>query len=223
MAQLVLPFETRPALGREDFIVAPANCDAVAMIDRWPDWPAQAIALYGPAGSGKSHLASAWAARADARIAGAPSLDASVLDGRAVVVEDLDASAPDAVRDALVFALIERGTPLLLTGREPPQHWRATLPDLASRYRALLAFALWEPDEAMLTALARKLFADRQLAVPDVVVEQMLRALERSPGAVRDFVRRADQRALAEKKSVSPKLIRDLLVQGACSTEARKK
>ena len=57
--------------------------------------------------------------------------------------------------------------PLLLTGQEPPAAWRSSLPDLASRFSALLAFPLWAPDEALLAALARKLFADRQLAVPD--------------------------------------------------------
>ena len=134
MTQLPLPLETRPALGREDFIVAEANRDAVAMIDRYPDWPAQAIALFGPAGSGKSHLASVWAARAGARIAGTAALD----DAEAVAIEDVDAGPPDAARDALVFGLIERGMPLLLTGREPPARWQATLPDLASRYRARL-------------------------------------------------------------------------------------
>ena len=46
----------------------PGNREAVAFIDAWPDWPAPAAALYGPSGSGKSHLVSIWAQRADARI-----------------------------------------------------------------------------------------------------------------------------------------------------------
>ena len=43
--------------GASDFLVAPANEAAVAWLDRWPDWPAPALALAGPAGSGKTHLA----------------------------------------------------------------------------------------------------------------------------------------------------------------------
>jgi chromosomal replication initiation ATPase DnaA len=63
--------------------------------------------------------------------------------------------------------------------------------------------------------LARKLFADRQLSVPDAVVTQMIRALERSPAAVRDFVARTDVAALAAKRPVTLGLIRELLAKDA--------
>ncbi len=213
VTQLVLPLEIRPALGREDFIVAPGNREAVAFIDAFPAWPAPAAALVGPAGAGKSHLAAAWAARANARIIDAGALDESLLRQGfpAIVVENVDAGVAGGARDRVLFALLERGGAVLLTGRERQSQWPATIPDLASRYRALLAFPLWQPDDALLAALARKLFADRQLAVPDGVIDQMIRSLERAPGAVRDFVARADAKALAEKRPVTVALVRELL------------
>jgi len=202
----------KPALGREDFIVSAGNRDAVAFIDAWPDWPAPAAALSGPSGSGKSHLVSIWARRAGARIVEAADLDDAVLsDGGAIAVENAGVLLDGAER--ALFALLERGAPLLLTGREAPSQWSAHLPDLVSRYRALLAFGLWAPDDALLEALARKLFQDRQLHVPDTVIAQMLRSLERSPSAIRDFVARADEKALAEKRPITVSLIRGLLPQ----------
>jgi chromosomal replication initiation ATPase DnaA len=86
-----------------------------------------------------------------------------------------------------------------------------TLPDLVSRLRALLAFDLWAPDDALLMGLAVKLFADRQLSVPESVVAHMIRSLDRSPGAIRDFVAQADAVALAEKRPVNLSLIKELL------------
>jgi chromosomal replication initiation ATPase DnaA len=216
-SQLPLPLRIEPSLGREDFIVAAGNEDAVRFLDTYPNWPAPAAVLYGPSGSGKSHLVSVWARSAEARI-----VDAAALDGRfvralgpdtAVAVENVD-SADTAARDDALFALINRHAPLLLTGREPPGNWHAGLPDLSSRFKALLAFALWSPDDALLEALARKLFADRQLKVPDGVVTRMVLSLERAPGAIRDFVARADAKALAEKRPVTLGLIRDLLPPG---------
>ncbi len=213
VAQLVLPLETRPALGREDFIVAPGNREAVAFVDSYPDWPAPAAALIGPASSGKSHLAAAWAKRANADIVAAGALNENFLqrEAKAVVVEDIDAQAPDRARDDVLFALLERGGAILFTGREPPSQWQAAIADLTSRYRAMLSFTLWEPDDALLGALARKLFADKQLTVPDAVIEHMIRSLERSPGAIRDFVARADAKALSEKRPVTTGLIREIL------------
>src|SRR5262249_36528463 len=146
-------------------------------------------------------------------VASAAELDDALLrEEGAIAVENVGALDERAAH--ALFALMERGTPLLLTGREPPSSWQAPLPDLASRWRALLAFGLWAPDDALLEALARKLFSARQLAVPDAVIAHMLRALERSPSAIRDFVARADDVALAEKRPVTVALIRDLLADG---------
>jgi chromosomal replication initiation ATPase DnaA len=214
--QLVLPLGTRTSFSRDDFIVAPANSQAVAFIDSWPHWPVPVAALYGPTGSGKSHLASTWTAAP--QIVEADALGGSALAridrARAVVVEGVGSATTNPGRDAAIFSLIESASPaapVLLTGHEAPDAWPVTLPDLASRYAAMLAFAMWAPDDAMLTALAHKLFADRQLAVPDAVVTRMLNALERSPAAIRDFVARADALSLAEKRPITTALIQDML------------
>lgn len=206
MTQLVLPLEVRSAQGRDDFIVAPGNARAVAFIDSFPNWPAPAAALHGPPASGKSHLAAVWADKSGATVMDAADLNSGIPDGP-LVVENVGAG----VAEAPLFALLERGAPLLLTSLMSPSEWPFTLPDLVSRSRALLAFALWAPDDALLMGLAVKLFADRQLAVPESVVAHMIRSLERSPGAIRDFVARADAAALQSKRPVNISLIKDLL------------
>jgi chromosomal replication initiation ATPase DnaA len=208
--QLVLPLGTRSAFGREDFIVAPGNERAVAFIDSFAQWTVPSAALVGPPASGKSHLAAVWAQRVGAHVVEAASLAADVPAG-ALVVENVAHGVPEAA----LFALLERGTPLLLTSQVPPADWTRkfalTLPDLVSRSRALLAFDLWAPDDALLMGLAVKLFADRQVEVPESVVSHMIASLERSPGAIRDFVARADAVALAEKKPINLGLIKGLL------------
>jgi chromosomal replication initiation ATPase DnaA len=210
VTQLVLPWETRSAQGRADFIVAPGNERAVAFIDSFPGWPAPAAALIGPPASGKSHLAAVWAQKAGAHVIEAVALETGIPDGP-LVVENIAAG----VAEAPLFALLERGAPLLLTSQVPPDAWRMVLPDLVSRTNALLAFALWAPDDALLMGLAVKLFADRQLSVPESVVSHMIASLERSPGAIRDFVARADTLALAQKKPINLSLIKGLLSDSA--------
>jgi chromosomal replication initiation ATPase DnaA len=211
---LTLSWELSPALGRGDFIVAEGNRQAVTFIDSWPAWHG-AAAIHGPAGSGKSHLVAAWAASSKAKVLTAAALDLETVSrlgaDEAIAVEDVDNALASDIRDRALFALFERGTPFLLTGREPAPNWPTVLPDLASRFNALLSFPIWAPDDALLAALARKLFADRQLQVPEAVIAQMIVSLERSPAAIRDFVSRADARALAEKRAVTTALIRDLL------------
>jgi len=175
-----------------------------------------AVALYGPSGSGKSHLAAAW--RAGAEVVPAAALSGNTLArldiARPIIIEDVDSSSVNPTRDTAIFSLLERATreaPVLLTGREAPAAWPTVLPDLASRFSALLTFPLWAPDDDLLAALARKLFADRQLTVADAVIQQMMRRLERSPAAIRNFVAEADAKALAEKRPVNAALIQELI------------
>jgi chromosomal replication initiation ATPase DnaA len=182
----------------------------VTFVDSWPDWPAPAAVLFGPSGSGKSHLAGVWAERAKAETTTAAALT-GFAQWPGLVIENVDAAPLRRDAETALFALIERGQPMLLTAREPPSAWKTDLPDLRSRFDALLAFPIWAPDDALLEALAKKLFADRQLIVPDAVIAQMIRYLERSPAALRDFVAEADAAALAAKKPVTTALIRDLL------------
>ncbi|HEY1614412.1 MAG TPA: hypothetical protein VGF97_12045 [Rhizomicrobium sp.] len=215
--QLPLPLAPRAALTRADLIVTPANHEAVAFIDAWPDWPVPAAAFHGPQGCGKTHLISVWHAMSGAsRIAASVLSACEELDGGPVAIENVDASAATMERDRLLFAAIEGATrerPVVLTGRTPPPTWNCALPDLSSRMASLTTFALWRPDDGLLAALARKLFADRQLDVPPAVVDRMLVSLERSPGAFRDFIALADAKALAEARPITIGLVRELLAE----------
>lgn len=214
-SQLPLPLPLRHGLSRAELIVTPANAQAVAFVDKWPDWPVAAAAVYGPHGCGKSHLVAIWQEKSGALVLPAVSLSAAdARERRALAIEDVDAAQAKPERDAALFAALESArpeTPLLLTGREPPLQWPCVLPDLASRFAALAAFPLWAPDDAMLAQLARKLFADRQLLVPDPVIEHMLCLLERSPAAIRDFVAEADAAALASARPINLALVRQLI------------
>ena len=208
VSQLILPIEPASRMTRDDFIVASANRHALAFLDAWPDWPTPAAALYGPSASGKTHLARIWAERANATLADVRELTAPIPG--AVVVENCHSVAGHAC-ESVLFAMLERGTPLLLTGRGAPASWPAALPDLASRLRAMVAFELGSADEALLMALAVKLFADRQVQVPEAVVMELVRQLERSPAAIRDFIARADATALSRQKPINLQLIRGLM------------
>ncbi|MGD0142364.1 MAG: chromosomal replication initiator DnaA [Rhizomicrobium sp.] len=218
-SQLVLPLPQRTALTREDFVVSPANAQAVGFVDLWPRWQVPAAAIHGPSGSGKSHLVAIWKAASEAIVIPASSLDGEFVPPvmpAPLAIEDVDTTPPSPERDRALFALLEhagQGMPVLLTGRESPGAWRVTLPDLGSRFRAILALPLWAPDDALLAGIARKLFMDRQLVVPDAAIARMLQSLERSPAAIRDFVAQADAKALAEARPINLALIRELMAE----------
>ena len=220
-AQLVLDLPARPALGREDFFVSPANRLALAQVDSWPDWPGRRLAVSGPKGSGKTHLAHVWAARAGARIlpvADLPGLDIAALrEDAALVIEDGDGIAAMAGRDVAEQALFHlcnllgvQGS-LMLTGFRAPAHWDIALPDLASRLGAAPVARLEPPDDALLAAVLVKLFADRQLRVGPDLVRYLASRMDRSLAAAKVLVARLDRAGLARHRPVTVRLASEIL------------
>lgn len=220
-AQLALSFAHRPALGREDFLVAPPNADAVSWIDNWPNWPARAIVVYGPEGSGKSHLAQTWRLRTGAVELPSKGLVADSLDtSGAFVVEDVDRSRPGETQwFHFLNLLAERHGWALFTAREAPARWQIGLPDLASRLRALPAIGISAPDEALVEAVLVKHLTDRQLRVAPDVVRYVATRLERSLGAVARVAAALDATALARKRALTIPLAREVLRAEGFETE----
>ncbi len=213
--QLTLDLPVRAALGREDFFVSTANALAVARLDAPDTWPRGKLALVGPAGSGKTHLAHVWARDAGARVV--PAADTGALDiggvSTGIAIDDAD-RLPDSAEASLFHLhnrLAEEGLPLLLTGREAPARWPVALPDLKSRLGATDVVRIDPPDDALLAAVLVKLFADRGLAVAPNLIDWMLPRMNRSFAAAADLVGRLDAEALSEGRAVTRRLAARLL------------
>jgi chromosomal replication initiation ATPase DnaA len=220
--QLAFELPHRPAMDMADFLVAPANADALAWIDRWPDWPGRVLVVHGPPGCGKSHLANVWRARVGAAVMTAGALSAEtvpgiIAPGGCLVLEDIGADLfGDRQAETALFHLMnwtrEQAGGLLLTSRRPPGRWALALADLASRIRACPAVALRPPDDVLLAAVLVKLFADRQIRVGDEVVSFLVKRIERSFAAARAAVETLDRRALAEGRPITIPFIRKIIL-----------
>ncbi len=195
--QLALDLGHRPALEREDFLVSPCNENAVAWIDRWPDWPGPALVIHGPAGCGKTHLARVWRQRSGAT--------------KGAVIENADRPGDDVALFHLYNQHAEQGGHLLLTANTPPARWSGRLPDLVSRLAAAPTVAIGPPDDTLIAQVLVKLFADRQLEVGAEVVSYLVTHMERSFAAARHLVGAADAAALAAKRPITVPLVRDVL------------
>ncbi|HWK94070.1 MAG TPA: DnaA/Hda family protein [Pseudolabrys sp.] len=218
--QLVLALDHAISYAREDFLEGPSNEKALALVERWPDWPSRLIALVGPEGSGKSHLAAIWAAASGARVVsakrlGETDLPQSLATG-ALVVEDLDATNGDGqgLDERALFHLInlarEEGADILFTSRVSPPSLPVHIRDLQSRLRMLPVVELEAPDDALLRALLVKLAADRQLAVDAALVNFVANRIERSFAGAHRAVAELDEEALRRHRPVTRALAAEL-------------
>lgn len=216
--QLAFDLPHRPALGRDDFIVSPANADAIAWLDRWPDWPAPGLVVHGPEGCGKTHLAHVWQARTEARMITPGDVTGErwgvlVERGATMILDGIEADLDEPALLHLYNRLVEADGALLLTGHEPPSAWAIALPDLASRLRALPSVAIEPPDDALLMAVLAKLFADRQLRVEHDVLRFLVTRMERSFASARACVAALDTAAFEKRRKVTVALAGEVLAR----------
>lgn len=207
--QLSLGLTRPPVYTRAAFVASAANEAALAAVEAWPAWPGGALALVGPEGSGKTHLATVWAQRA-----GAARYEPSVAsDGRPLLVEDAD-----AIGDEALFHLINRATTdggLLLTSRTRPTTWPAALPDLRSRLNALTVAEIAAPDDALMIAVLEALFREKHIRAAPDLYEYLLKRMERSVTAARLLVARLDEAAAEQGRPVNRLLAREVLEETA--------
>jgi chromosomal replication initiation ATPase DnaA len=215
--QLALALDHAESYAREDFLSGPCNAAALAYIDNWPDWTANAVALVGPEGSGKSHLAAIWAGAAGARVISGRALTQSdllpSLATGALVVEEA-AAADERALFHLINLSREQEAFLLLTARTPPSVWPVALADLASRLRAIPVITVQSPDDTLLRALIIKIAADRQLDLDESTVSLLSTHIERSFAAARAAVIALDDEALQRGRTPNRALAAEMFRDG---------
>jgi chromosomal replication initiation ATPase DnaA len=215
--QLALALDHAESHAREDFVSGPGNEAALALIESWPDWPGNAIAIVGPEGSGKSHLAAIWVAAAGARVISGRALSQSdllpSLATGALVVEEA-ASADERTLFHLINLAREQEAFLLFTAHTTPTVWPVALADLASRLRAIPVVTLQAPDNALLRAVITKLAVDRQLNLDEGTVSYLSTHIERSFAAARAAVIALDEEALERGRTPNRALAAEMFRDG---------
>ncbi|PRY79726.1 DnaA protein [Yoonia maritima] len=212
--QLTFNWPTGVALGPNDFFVSGANAQAFAMLTAPQSWPDRKLVVVGPKGCGKSHLARIFQFQTDALTVDAGSLAPDFqTDAKFVIVEDMEI-LPQASEEAMFHLhnhLRNTGGTLLMTAQTAPTRWSIALPDLASRMQATTVTQIDNPDDALLSALIMKLFADRQMMPKPALVQYLMTRIERSFAAAADIVNQLDDAALTSGRKINKALAADLL------------
>jgi chromosomal replication initiation ATPase DnaA len=215
--QKQMPLDLTHATGfsRDELVISPSNQAAVNLVDSWPQWPANLMVLAGPPGSGKSHLAAIWAEKAAASLFQGSALqhEMALVDGNILI----DGIGGEAIDETALFHLIntvrESGASMLITSRRWPSQWPVQLPDLISRIKSAPTVEISEPDDALLTGVITKLFADRQIGVDPQVVSFLVSRIERSLATAQNVVERLDKAALESKSRITRQMAAGLLTQ----------
>ncbi|AGF74583.1 hypothetical protein BAnh1_07040 [Bartonella australis AUST/NH1] len=214
--QLPLDFFHESVFQFDDLVITDSNRTAFQLIDHWPNWVLPVAVLVGTKGSGKTHFSSVWMQKANALSIHRDEIDRAITEasaGRSLLIEDIDAAE---INEIGLFHLInsvkqasldtDQAT-LLITARTLPSTWKLKLNDLKSRLNSVMLVIIDQPDDALLTAIAFKLFSDRQIAVNPDIVRYLVSHCERSVFSLGRVIDSADRLALQRKSKITRSVI----------------
>ncbi|WP_269513846.1 chromosomal replication initiator DnaA [Brevundimonas subvibrioides] len=207
--QLRLPLITDVVGAAAVFVRSASNAAAMDALSAWPDAAGRVMALCGPAGCGKSHLAALWAERVGAiplNGSEAALTDPLELEGRPVLL-DIAQDADDETLFHLINLAQHDGGALLMVSRPSPRHWTVKVPDLRSRLDAVRVVAMEAPDDAVMSAILAARFAERSITPADGVIDYLVLRIDRSADAAAAIVARLDH----EHRPVTRALARQVL------------
>jgi chromosomal replication initiation ATPase DnaA len=181
----------------DTLVVTEANRDAARLLTQWRAWPNGALALTGPKGAGKTHLALAWALETGARQVSptaAPDDAAAIFqdsNGR-LFVDDLGAARDEGMLWRVLDMARTQGGAVLLVGASAPSAWPVAIPDLRSRLNALAVARLGEPDEALMEVVLRRICREQFILLSDDAARFLARRLPRTFAAAHQMAAALD-------------------------------
>lgn len=220
--QLTLNVTLKERCSFESFLPGD-NAEAVAQLERALHDRSPALFLHGLSGVGKTHLLQAACRALDARAAYVPlraarDLSPAFLDGlenaALICVDDVHAVAADRAWLAGLVALFDaaraRGALWVATGADAPQWLGLALPDLETRLRSGLVYALKPLDDAQKLAALRHAAQARGLDLSEEVGRYVLARYPRDLHALFDLLDRLDHAALVQQRRLTIPFVRDL-------------
>tara|TARA_B100000927_G_scaffold47085_1_gene34256 strand:- start:1180 stop:1860 length:681 start_codon:yes stop_codon:yes gene_type:complete len=217
--QLTIEMPKRTALGREDFLVNDKNKAAVDFIDNFYKEPIKLGILIGPKGCGKTHLVNVLCKSLEGiKWCFLYPENKDIYDifntNDVIIIEDIN-SFNSKQKEEFLFHSInlsrELNKALLLTSSQKVSKLNFKTLDLVSRLEAMSSAFIEEPDDILMEALIIKLFNDRQILVKPNTIKFLMQRIERSYLGVSEIIELIDKVSLSQKKSVSIKLIKDLI------------
>lgn len=202
----------------DTLVVTEANRDAAHLLTQWRAWPNGALALVGPKGAGKTHLALAWALEAGARQlqpAASPETAATLFQeaDRRLVVDDADGPRNEEMLWRLLDLARTEGGAVLLVAAEPPARWPVSTPDLASRLKSLAVARLQEPDQALMEVVLRRICREQFIYLRDDAARYLALRLPRTFEAAHQAAAALDADLVRGAKPVSLKAAKAALAR----------
>ncbi len=213
--QLILKFPSHQAYKKEDFYVSPSNQEAYDFINSWPKWIKRTVNIFGPSGSGKSHLASILKSQISSLQIEANNLNDETFfkfkTKEVLIIENLNASVSENLLFSLWNVALQDNKYLLITSTKPISSFKFKLRDLISRVTSSLIIGINLPSDDLISVILAKNFSDKQIKVEKKHIDYIIKRIDRSYEKISQFILTLDKYSLKKGSPFGLKLIKEVL------------
>ena len=213
--QLILKFPSYQAYKKEDFYVSPSNQEAYDFINSWPKWIKRTVNIFGPSGSGKSHLASILKSKTSCLQIETKKLSDEIFfkfkTKETLIIENLDRKVSEKLLFSLWNIALQDNKYLLITSKKPINSVKFKLRDLTSRVTSSLIIGINLPSDDLISVILAKNFSDKQIAVEKKHIDYIVKRIDRSYEKISQFILTLDKYSLKKGSPFALKLIKEVL------------
>ena len=203
--QLIFDLPTSENYNPQDYFVSSSNNNAAKLIKIFPEWHNNGIVIFGPAKSGKTHIAHIWKSMANANLYDFKSnFDINKININGNCIFDNFDSIPE--KDEKSFFQIyndiikNKKFILILISKD---NFSVKLRDLKSRIEALNSAKLNNPDDKLIHAIVLKFFHDNQIIVAPDVINFILNRISRNFNEIQIFLNKLNDLSIKHKSKIS--------------------
>ena len=217
MNQLIFKFPFKTKYYEQDYYVSSNNFSAYKLIESWPKWPDKWVNIYGPKGSGKTHLANILKKKIDL----IKILDAKNIDDEAVsrfkkldclIIENYEQNIDEKLFYSVLNHLKQINAYVVINSYYSMKNMEFEIRDLKSRTKNFVSLGIELPTDDLLRVIISKYFSDKQIYLSPKVAEFIIKNIERSYEKVFKFIKEIDDLSLSSGKSININLIKKVLI-----------
>ena len=213
--QLILKFPEHRAYKKEDFYVSPSNEEAFDFISSWPKWIKRIVNIFGPSGSGKSHLASILKSKTKCLEILPKDLNENIIyefkTKEVLIIENFDEKISEQLLFSLWNTALQDNKYFLINSIKPINSYQFKLPDLVSRIKSSLTIKIKLPSDDLITAIIAKNFSDKQIIVEEKHIDYIIKRIDRSYEKIAQFILTLDRYSLKKGSPFGLKMIKEVL------------
>ena len=216
MNQLIFKFPFKTEYYKQDFFVSSNNFSAYKLVEGWPNWSGKWLNIFGPPGSGKTHLTKILEKKIKSvKLFSSKEVDDSVISilekFECIIIDDFK----NDIDQKLLYSLLNQSKQLekfiLINSLKPIKNFQFQTNDLKSRINSFLPIGIELPTDDLLKVIIMKSFSDKQVNLEPKLCDYIIKNVDRSYEKMIKFLKDVDELSLSSGKSININLIKKVI------------